>query len=42
MLNDLESIHHALLDAYKAVMLLSGIDLDTLILDRVPTSHLPL
>jgi hypothetical protein len=42
MLNDLESIHNCLLDAYKAVVLLSGIDLDTLVLDRLPISHLPL
>ena len=31
MLNDLESIHDVLLKAYKAVMLLSGIDLDALV-----------
>ena len=31
MLNDLESIHDALLRAYKAVMLLSGVDLDALV-----------
>jgi hypothetical protein len=28
MMDDLDSIHTKLLDAYKAVMLLSGIDLD--------------
>lgn len=28
MLEDLESIHHVLLNAYKAVVLLSGVDLD--------------
>jgi hypothetical protein len=31
MMADLESIHATLLDAYKAVMLLSGIDLDALV-----------
>ena len=30
MLDDLESVHKILLDAYKAVMLLSGVDLDNL------------
>lgn len=30
MLADLESIHHSLIEAYKAVMLLSGVDLDAL------------
>jgi hypothetical protein len=31
MLKDIESIHDTLLRAYKAVMLLSGVDLDTLV-----------
>ena len=30
MLTDLESLHDTLLKAYKAVMLLSGVDLDAL------------
>jgi hypothetical protein len=30
MLVDLESIHDSLIEAYKAVMLLSGVDLDRL------------
>ena len=34
MLIDLDSIHDTLLKAYKAVMLLSGIDLDALVLDK--------
>jgi hypothetical protein len=42
MMGDLEAIHAALLDAYKAVMLLSGIDLDKLALDALPNRHLPL
>jgi hypothetical protein len=42
MLNDLESIHDALLEAYKAVMLLSGIDLDSTVVDRLPTRHVPI
>jgi hypothetical protein len=41
MLNDLESIHDTLLEAYKAVMLLSGIDLDAVI-GQLPTSHVPI
>jgi hypothetical protein len=42
MLKDLESIHAALLEAYKAVMLLSGIDLNKIVLDQLPTKHLPI
>jgi hypothetical protein len=42
MLRDLESIHTALLDAYKAVMLLSGFDLDKATLGELPERHLPL
>lgn len=43
MMKDLDSIHDALLNAYKAVMLLSGVDLDALINSGVeqsfPTRH---
>ena len=42
MLNDLESIHDTLLEAYKAVMLLSGIDLDAAHIDQLPTRHVPI
>lgn len=42
MLEDLESIHNALLNAYKAVMLLSGVDLDTAIETNLPTRHVPI
>jgi hypothetical protein len=45
MLNDLESIHDTLLRAYKAIMLLSGVDLETLTAagEQVgPTGHLPI
>jgi hypothetical protein len=43
MLEDLEGIHSALLDAYKAVLLLDGIDLDGMDgLDGLPTGHLPI
>ena len=43
MLKDLESIHDTLLDAYKAVMLLSGIDLDAIGSEhKAPTRHLPM
>lgn len=41
MLQDLEAIHDTLLRAYKAVMLLSGIDLDKLAVGEytLPTGH---
>ena len=42
MLDDLESIHKTLLDAYKAVMLLLGVDLDKLSATELPTKHLPI
>jgi hypothetical protein len=42
MLEDLQSIHELLIDAYKAVSLLSGTDLDSISLDALPTRHLPL
>ena len=45
MLRDLEAIHETLLDAYKAVLLLSGVDLDR-VADQgdgaLPTGHLPI
>jgi hypothetical protein len=42
MLIDLDSIHDTVLKAYKAIMLLSGIDLDALVLDKLPTGHVPI
>jgi hypothetical protein len=42
MMRDLEAIHSDLLDAYKAVMLLSGHDLDGPMLGDLPARHLPL
>ncbi|QJR09225.1 hypothetical protein DSM104443_00262 [Usitatibacter rugosus] len=42
MLEDLESIHTTLLDAYKAVMLLSGVDLDSANGVNLPTTHVPI
>jgi hypothetical protein len=42
MLKDLEAIHNALLTAYKAVMLLSGIDLDAIAFDKLPANHVPI
>jgi hypothetical protein len=42
MLEDLEQIHNDLLEAYKAVMLLSGIDLEKIVLDQLPTRHVPI
>jgi hypothetical protein len=42
MIKDLESIHATLLDAYKSVLLLSGVDIDKVSIDPLPTDHLPL
>ncbi|MES2160477.1 MAG: hypothetical protein V4476_04930 [Pseudomonadota bacterium] len=46
MLKDLESMHDELLEAYKAVMVLSGIDIDKLVAEQgdasMPTGHLPI
>jgi hypothetical protein len=46
MLKDMESIHDTLLRAWKAVMLLSGVDLDALVNSGVehtpPTRHVPI
>ena len=44
MLSDLEDMHTILMSAYKAVMLVSGIDLDQLARQdrKPPTEHLPI
>jgi hypothetical protein len=47
MLDDLQVIHVTIFDAYKAVLRLSGVDLDsidydTVDLDRLPNQHLPI
>lgn len=42
MMSDLTHIHDVLLKAYKAVMLINGIDLDALSLPGLPTSHVPI
>ncbi|MFH0772556.1 MAG: hypothetical protein V1933_08060 [Candidatus Omnitrophota bacterium] len=42
MLDDLEKIHEVLLEAYKAVMRLSGIDLDKMEIQGLPTGHVPI
>jgi len=42
MLRDLESMHDRIIDAYKAVMKLSGVDLDTIELAGLPTGHVPI
>ena len=42
MLKDLEAIHTTLLEAYKAVMLLSGFDLDNVTVEKLPTTRLPI
>lgn len=39
MLEDLERKHETILEAYKAVMLLSGIDLDKITNIPMPTTH---
>ncbi|MDJ0709574.1 MAG: hypothetical protein QNJ14_04240 [Woeseiaceae bacterium] len=42
MLEDLESIHETILDAYKAVMKLSGVDIETMTSEEPPTEHVPI
>jgi hypothetical protein len=42
MLKDLQSIHGTLLQAYKAIMLLSGVDLAAVVELKLPTRHLPI
>ena len=46
MLRDLEAIHQQLLEAYKAVFLLSGVDLERRAKEqgdsKLPTDHLPI
>ena len=46
MLRDLEAIHDDLLEAYKAVLFLSGIDLEALAAEpgdiALPTGYLPI
>jgi hypothetical protein len=42
MVQDLESMHETLIEALKATHLLSGIDLDNIALDSLPTVHVPI
>jgi hypothetical protein len=42
MMADLDAIHSALLDAHKAVLALSGVDVDALADMKLPTGHLPI
>jgi len=42
MLQDLEHIHDQILNAYKAVMLLTGVDIDNVATPDLATRHLPL
>jgi len=46
MMKDMESMHDKLLEAFKAVMLLSGVDLDKPVAEHgdtpQPTGHLPI
>ena len=39
MLDDLEKMHDTILDAYKQLMLLSGIDLEMMEIQTHPTTH---
>ncbi|HXT69935.1 MAG TPA: hypothetical protein VN700_09280 [Vicinamibacterales bacterium] len=42
MLDDLESIHEIIITAYKFVLRTVGIDLDAIVLDKLPSKHLDL
>lgn len=42
MMRDLDVIHDAILDAYKDLLLLSGIDLDAISSEVLPTEHVTL
>ncbi|HXY51639.1 MAG TPA: hypothetical protein VEI01_19490 [Terriglobales bacterium] len=42
MMQDLELIHSTVLDAYKAVLALNGVDLDSVAGIKPPTRHLPI
>lgn len=42
MMADLEVIHSALLDAFKALLAIEGVDLDAITQIALPTRHLPL
>jgi hypothetical protein len=41
MMRDLESIHNTLLDAFKEVLRLTGIDLDKAPISSLPKKHVP-
>lgn len=42
MLADLGAVHDTLMNAYKELMRLSGVDLDGVAVLRMPTDHLPI
>lgn len=42
MFKDLESIHENIVEAYKAIMELSGIDLDKIVLEDMPSGRIPI
>ncbi|MFM9101723.1 MAG: hypothetical protein ACKOPS_10450, partial [Cyanobium sp.] len=42
MLQDLKTMHEKIIGAYKAVMKLSGIDLDKIQMQGLPTGQLPI
>jgi hypothetical protein len=42
MMKDLEEIHAVLLEAYKGLLELDGIDLEVLAEQELPTGHLPI
>ena len=42
MLQDLEKMHDKIIDAYKAILKLSGVDLDNIQMQGLPTGHIPI
>ncbi len=42
MLQDLEEMHDKIIDAYKAITKLSGVDLDKIQIQVLPTGHVPI
>ena len=42
MIDDLDSMHESIIQAYKAVLRLSGTDLDSMTSASMPTRHLPI
>ncbi len=42
MIQDIESIHEAIFQAYRAILKLSGIDIDKIKLKNFPSGHVPI